>query len=541
MILVVRRLFNLLVNLLYSTPGGLLATPSGTSVVLSWTYPTGTSPRSAQAIVLTDSAGTAISTTDAGSGTSTTLTGLTVSTAYRVAVRASYTGQPDSTGAFVTFTTSATAAPAATVPGAPTGVTATAGDGSATVSWTAPASDGGSAITSFQVRTTVGSTVTTASTASTATTFTVAGLTNGTACTFAVQAVNAVGSSAFSAESSAVIPVAAAPPVASQVSVASNGGAAETSITPSCGQAFTVNVNIRVADIAIQAAPGVLFPAGTVLGLADSSYVPQSATATGPSTASLGSATGASTVAGDFLQVTLNNPVDLVAGTTYYVYVFVPNDPQKPAAANHVPATLSGSLASLGPIHYSDYNFGGPPAIQASYYVPFKLYAAPPVPVGPAQSSISGPLVALSSFQNACLAQAFHLSTPMTVTQIASNYLTKTTTGVPVSFDIGIATSLGATPNDAVYAVSGAGVCRVTATTQTASVVIDVPRVTLPIGSYWVVLRGPAGASGEYHFTRAPVYAGAIDIADAMLHDSDDPAATWNALASCYLPVGLQH
>src|SRR5207245_10439865 len=44
------------------------------------------------------------------------------------------------------------------VPGAPTGVTATAGHGSATVSWIAPASTGGSAITSYTVTPFIGST-----------------------------------------------------------------------------------------------------------------------------------------------------------------------------------------------------------------------------------------------------------------------------------------------------------------------------------------------------------------------------------------------
>src|SRR5438445_315991 len=46
---------------------------------------------------------------------------------------------------------SVTPVAAATVPSAPTAVTATAGDAQATVSWTAPASDGGSAITSYTV------------------------------------------------------------------------------------------------------------------------------------------------------------------------------------------------------------------------------------------------------------------------------------------------------------------------------------------------------------------------------------------------------
>ena len=44
-----------------------------------------------------------------------------------------------------------TACAAPTAPGAPTGATATAGVLSATVSWTAPASTGGSPITSYKI------------------------------------------------------------------------------------------------------------------------------------------------------------------------------------------------------------------------------------------------------------------------------------------------------------------------------------------------------------------------------------------------------
>src|SRR6185369_1429765 len=44
------------------------------------------------------------------------------------------------------------------VPGAPTGVTATAGNGSATVNWTAPSNNGGSTITKYTVTPFIGST-----------------------------------------------------------------------------------------------------------------------------------------------------------------------------------------------------------------------------------------------------------------------------------------------------------------------------------------------------------------------------------------------
>lgn len=106
----------------------------------------------------------------------------------------------------------------AITPGAPTGVSALAADSGALVSWTAPAWNGGSAVTSYRVTAWPGGATCTA--AASATSCAVTGLTNGTAYSFFVEAFNAVGTGAQSAASNTITP---GPPPAPTSPVATFG------------------------------------------------------------------------------------------------------------------------------------------------------------------------------------------------------------------------------------------------------------------------------------------------------------------------------
>ena len=105
---------------------------------------------------------------------------------------------------------------APTAPAAPTGVTATAGNQTATITWAAP-SDGGSPITSYTITPYIGATAQTPTTITgtpPATNTTINGLTNGTAYTFRVTATNAIGTSTASAASNSITPTAPTAPAA---------------------------------------------------------------------------------------------------------------------------------------------------------------------------------------------------------------------------------------------------------------------------------------------------------------------------------------
>ena len=169
--------------------------------------------------------------------------------------------------------------PVAMVPGAPTIGTATAGSTTATLTWTAPGSDGGSPITGYVVRVYAG-TATTPTTSLTAaadaTSLLVTGLTNGTAYRVDVSATNVVGTGPASALSTAVTPRLSLAPVATGVSAEAANASATVTWTPPATMsgitAFRVRTFVGSSTTALksqQATTATLsgFGSATVTGL----------------------------------------------------------------------------------------------------------------------------------------------------------------------------------------------------------------------------------------------------------------------------------
>jgi titin len=236
-----------------TTPGvptGVSAVPGNAKATVSWTAPSATGTSAISGYRVTPYIGATAQTPVVFNSTTTTqtVTGLTNGTAYTFTVAAT---NASGTG---TDSTASSAVTPRTVPGAPTGVNGTPGNTTVDLTWTAPASNGGSAITGYTVTPSIGATAQTPVVFnSTATTQTITGLTNGTAYTFKVKATNAAGSSADSAASAPITPAAplTAPGAPTAVSgipgnttvdlswtaPASNGGSAITgyTVTPSIG------------------------------------------------------------------------------------------------------------------------------------------------------------------------------------------------------------------------------------------------------------------------------------------------------------------
>ena len=240
------------------TPTGVGATPKDASADITWTDPAsdGGAAITKYTIIATPPSGPAITKDVTGaSATSGTITGLTNGTQYAVTVTAT---NSVGTSAASSPAVNVTPVAAPTAPAQVTGLTATAGDTTAHLSWTAP-SNGGSAITSYVVSyTPQGGSASTVDTGSTGTTYNLGSLTNGTQYSVTVAAKNAIGTGTASnvatgtpaTKPSAPTGVGATPHNASAdvtwTAPASNGGATISKYTviatPSAGSPITKDV-----------------------------------------------------------------------------------------------------------------------------------------------------------------------------------------------------------------------------------------------------------------------------------------------------------
>jgi fibronectin type 3 domain-containing protein len=181
-----------------SGPANLTVTPGNGSATLSWKGSTSGNPTSYSIYRGTISDGEAVTPVGTVSGTTTTFTdtGLTNSKTYfyNVAANNSVGVSPDSNEVSVT------PAASAAVPPAPTGLGATAGNGSVGLTWGASA---GATGYSVYRGTAPGAEGTTPIGTTTSTSFTDTGLTNGTAYYYKVTASNSVGASPSSNEATA--------------------------------------------------------------------------------------------------------------------------------------------------------------------------------------------------------------------------------------------------------------------------------------------------------------------------------------------------
>lgn len=185
-------------------PTAVVATRGNQQVALAWTAPSNTGGIPLAGYRITGSPAPTTPVQVPASPTAAIIPGLTNGLSYVFTVVAD-------NGALSAGASSNAVTPA-TLPGAPSSATAAPGNSSATVAWTAPASDGGDPISSYTVVSSPGG-VTVVVGGSTLGT-TVNGLTNNVTYTFTVSAANTVGSGP-STITNAVLP-SATPGVPSQ-------------------------------------------------------------------------------------------------------------------------------------------------------------------------------------------------------------------------------------------------------------------------------------------------------------------------------------
>lgn len=201
-------------NTLPTAPGNVQAVAGNASASVSWNASTADACNPVTGYLVTTSPGGQTTTT---TSTSVVVSGLTNGTTYTFTVRAA------NANGYGPASAPSNAVTPATVPSSPYGVVATAGNLSATITWSRPGSSGGISILSYTVTSSPDALVSTVG--GSALTATISGLTLGTVYTFTVVATNAVGSSASSVQSNPITAVSLPSAPTNIVAVAAGGSA----------------------------------------------------------------------------------------------------------------------------------------------------------------------------------------------------------------------------------------------------------------------------------------------------------------------------
>ena len=266
-------------------------------------------------------------TTIAGSppATNATITGLKNGTSYTFTVTAS-----NSAGSATPSEHSNAVTPSATTPPtAPSAVTASGATGQALVGWTAPASNGGSTITSYTITPFTGIFALKATTVSgSGTSGIVKGLTNGTSYTFKVSATNASGESPQSGASGSVTPVNTIFDFTTPGTIDSGDGS-----SVELGVKFTSSTTGHISGIRF-------YKAAANTG----SHVVALYSSAG---ALLASATASGESASGWQQVSFAKSIAITAGTTYVAAYFAPNGHYSDTPAGFGTATSNPPLTAL--------------------------------------------------------------------------------------------------------------------------------------------------------------------------------------------------
>jgi RHS repeat-associated protein len=217
------------------------ATAGNAQATVKFTAPASNGGATITGYTVTSSPAGGVDSNAGTTGISHVITGLTNGTAYTFTVKATNAA---GSGTASAASNSVTPVALVTVPGAPTIGTATGGNAQATVTFTAPASNGGATITGYTVISSpVGGVDSNAGT--TGLNHAITGLTNGTAYTFTVKATNSAGAGAASAASNSATP--SAPPTVSMTSPVTNAMAiAPASFTLTASAASVGSTIVKV-------------------------------------------------------------------------------------------------------------------------------------------------------------------------------------------------------------------------------------------------------------------------------------------------------